>query len=744
MANNVVVIWIDDLFCYDRFRNSFGQTIQTPYLDAFAAGATTFDAAYALLPVCGPSRASTMTGWTPFKSSVMANNDTDWTDYIPVRDNLSASLRRNGAWCGWAGKIMHGYGVQPPEVQRQIHDAVMPNGSFNPNLNGNGIVYYPGGFGNQGTDTGDDEYYDARVAQWGIDQLATMPTDRDTALFLGFQHPHTQYPAPRRFYEMYDPALIEVPTTWAGAGFPRATDFAASFMNDGTIWPGRGDDELWRQSVRAYLACISHVDYEVGRFLTALDASPHAADTTVIILSDHGYHVGDHDIWGKFTLFESAARTPLLVKWAGQTEPSVVTEPVSLMDIYPTALDAMGIAVPDRLEGQSLRPLVAEQTGTYESRGALSTVYGSTSIAWANGRYRYTLYPTGDEELFDHQTDPDEGTNLIDTQPTLATDGRNRLVIESARYGLYHASGAVPSVAEARNYALSQGATVHGGTADDTFIVTPENAGGAQDDGGHDTVYLGGWTNDATYTLPEWAEDLTVAVKRATLYPTVHGNDKDNVIFAPQVRMTAHGKGGNDSITGSAGSTLYGGAGNDSLTIFAGTGLADGGDGDDELFGVNATLIGGAGNDTLVRERGGESHGGSGDDELFGSGEDDTLTGGTGNDFLTGAVGDDYLDGGAGADTIFGGIGNDTLVGLGDDVLSGEAGVDTFIIGRSGTIQITDWTPGETIDLTSWAAIPQYKQVTSQSVLVWDGARGVYVNGVSSITIAQVQEAVVI
>lgn len=743
MPKRLAFIYVDDLFSFRRFRDTFGVTIQTPHLDALAAQATVFDAAYAMVPVCGPSRAQTMTGYSPFESGNIANNDTDWAELAPIRDNLSALLKRGGSWISWAGKIMHGYGVQAPEVQRQLHDSVMPNGSFTPSLTNNGTVYFDSNFGLQGTDTGDDQYYDARVAQWGIDRLADLPADRDTVLFLGFQHPHTNYPAPRRFYEMYDVAAIQVPETWVGGELPRATDFAASFMSDGTIWPDR-DLVQWRQHVRAYLACISHVDFEIGRFLAALNASPYASDTAVIVVSDHGYHAGDHDIWGKFTLYEAAARTPLIVKLPGQATGSVVTEPVSLADIYPTVLEAMGQPIPDRIKGQSLRPLMPGQGGSYESRGALTTVYGSTSIAWAGGRYRLTRYSDGTYELWDYQNDPGERANLAASQPALLAEGKSRLVLESARYGLWHAETDLPSVAEAKRYAVFAGGSVNGGTADDVYVASIENVDSITDAGGRDTLWLAGWGSNAGYTIPDGIEDLVVAVKRATVFPTIHGNDADNTIVAQQVRMTAYGGAGDDVLTGGE-STLHGEAGNDTINVFAGRGLADGGAGDDFLTtGGSAILLGGVGDDTLMRTAGGESHGGAGDDKIMGSTKDDTLTGGTGNDIINGESGDDWIDGGAGADQLIGGGGNDTLIALGDDTLTGGAGADRFVIGRAGTVQITDWSPGEVIDLTSWAASPTYRQITAQSVLVWDGARGVYVNGAAAITLAQVQAAVLI
>ncbi|WP_282029804.1 sulfatase-like hydrolase/transferase [Paracoccus marcusii] len=738
---NLALIYIDDLFTYRLFRNSFGQPILTPNLDRLCETATAFDAAYAFTPICGPSRAGAMTGWSPFQSGVHSNHGQEWYDYIPTRDNLSAVIKRAGYYVVHAGKIMHGYFPQPPHQQRQMHHEVMPRGNFYPwDRPDARRVVFPSPLGIESYEGCDEEFYDYRVAEYGVEALGRMRADTPFALMLGFQHPHTRYMAPKWAYDAYDHSRMQAPKTWTYGELPRPSTYAAQFMGDGTVWPAK-NFEAWQHHVRAYLACITHVDREIGRFLDALDASPFYDDTAVMVVSDHGYHVGDHDIWGKFTLWEEAARTPLIIRAAGQKTAAVVDEPISLMDIFPTCLDLIGLPIPERITGQSLVPLLPKQTGTYESRGALSAVYGSTGIRF--GDYRYILYPNGDEETYNVITDPVQSHNLTDDADLIA-DLRARLVVESARYGLLHTSSKLPDVAKAQSYALQDGASVHGGSGNDSYFLWAGANVEIVDDGGNDTVYLGGWEGELTYHLHTGIENVMLAVKRAKTKPTIHLNDDDNEMSGPQVAFTAYGYGGNDTMHGSTGSKMYGGHGDDELYGVGKGTYAYGESGNDRIYlRAGATGDGGTGDDYIQIIVGGSTAlGGPGDDTLIGGENNDRLEGGSGHDYLDGGAGNDLLIGGPGNDTMIGGLGDDTLVALGDDVLTGGQGQDTFIVGRAGSVQITDWEKGEIIDISSYNADPEYRQLTKKSAILWHKGRSVLVHSAKPFTVEELRQYV--
>lgn len=739
---NLALIYIDDLFTYRLFRESFGQSIQTPNLDKLCETATAFDSAYAFTPVCGPSRAGAMTGWSPFQSGVHANSGQEWYNYIPTRDNLSAVIKRAGYYVVHAGKIMHGYLPQPPHQQRQMHHEVMPRGSFFPWTAPENArqVIFPSPLGIESYEGYDHDFYDARVAEYAIGALGRMKPDHPFALMLGFQHPHTRYMAPKWCYDLYDHKEMVAPTSWTLGDLPRATEYAAQFMGDGTVWPSK-NFEAWQHHVRAYLACISHVDHEIGRFLDALEASQFRDNTAIVVVSDHGYHVGDHDVWGKFTLWEEAARTPLIVRAPGQRDSSVVNEPVSLMDIFPTCLDLINQPIPDRIAGQSVVSLLPGQERKYESRGALSAVYGSTGIRF--GDHRYVLYPNGEEELYDVVKDPSQSKNLIeDSKLTKAL--RAQLVLESARYGLLHTSEKLPAVEEACSFALQSGAKVRGGAGDDSYFLWQHADVEIKDDGGNDTIYLGGWHGDLTYHLPDGIENLMLAVKRAKTMPEIHLNDSDNLVISPQRSFVAHGYGGNDTMFGTTGSTLFGGHGDDLIYALGKGSKGYGGDGDDTLYVKSGGMIdGGIGDDVLIVQVGSSTaFGGSGDDTLIGGENADHLDGGSGNDHIDGGLGDDMLVGGRGNDTIIGGRGKDTLVALGDDILTGGPDQDTFIIGCAGSVQITDWEKGEIIDVSAYQAEPNFRQLNDQSALIWHKARSVLVHSKKPFSLDELRSCV--
>lgn len=745
--SNLLFIYADDLFCYRLFRNTFGQTIQTPNLDALAARSTAFDAAYATVPVCLPSRGATMTAWSPWQSGMVANGQTkDWYEVGDTRDNLSALIKRSGYHVEWAGKVMHGYGVQPPEQQRQLHHAAMPNGPFTPNLNAtDGSVehVWPQSPFSISTVVGkDDEFYDHRVATYAIDMIGRMPAaGKPWAMFAGFQHPHTQYAAPKRFYDLYDRAQITPPTTWSLGALPRPKAYGAQFMSDGTVWPSR-DVLDWQHNVRAYLACISHLDWQIGRLMAALDASPHANNTTVIFVSDHGYHAGDHDIWGKFTLWEEAARTPLLVRGPGQTVGSVVNTPVGLMDIFTTVCEALDIPVPSRSKGQSLLPLLQGGAGIYENRGAVTAVYGSVAIRWQ--QYRYILYPEGTQELYDLNADPSQAFNLATSQPAIAAACRAQLVLESARYCLFHATEELPTVREARSYALYNGGKVNGSTGDDAFYVGGANAAELEAGGGTgNRLFLGHWNPANPYTLPDGIQDMTLAVKRADTSPTVRLNDGGVTANAPQRAWIVYGGAGNDTISGPNASQLYGGDGDDYIQHHGTVGVAEGGAGNDTIISAGATARGGDGDDVIILTGPGQAFGDAGNDSITGSAGDDTLYGGSGNDAIDGGLGDDVIYGGIGRNVLNGGGGDDIIHAEGQDTVSGGPGNDTFVIGRAAQVLITDWQIGETIDLTAWGAAPSYRAINSNQVLIYNRSRSVVVTCAAAISPPVVQGSVI-
>jgi len=167
----------------------------------------------------------------------------------------------------------------------------------------------------------------------------------------------------------------------------------------------------WRKAVSAYLACITFTDTNVGRVLDALDRSAYANNTIVVLWGDHGWHLGEKLHWRKFALWEEATRAPLIIAAPGLTRAEAkCSRTVSFIDVYPTLIELCGLPPRAELEGVSLLPLLKNPSAPWD-RSALTT-HGRNNHSVRSERWRYIRYSDGTEELYDHENDPLEWTNL--------------------------------------------------------------------------------------------------------------------------------------------------------------------------------------------------------------------------------------------------------------------------------------------------------------------------------------------
>lgn len=223
---------------------------------------------------------------------------------------------------------------------------------------------------------------------------------------------------PQRFFDMYPLEEVQIPdgyregdlddlpecAKWMAHQVPGHT-FGDSYLQKVIA---EGND--WKAAIQAYKAAMSHMDDQLGRVLQALEESPHADNTIVVVAGDHGYHLGEKEHWTKFGLWEQTLRVPFLVALPGQTAQTADT-PVGLIDLYPTLVSFAGIQQPPQtLEGIDLSPILRDASLS-RGRPVLST-YGFQCHSLRDDRYRYIRYRNGDEELYDHSNDPHEFTNL--------------------------------------------------------------------------------------------------------------------------------------------------------------------------------------------------------------------------------------------------------------------------------------------------------------------------------------------
>ena len=398
---NVLLISLDDCVAYWDYKTVFKEALQTPNLDRICSQSTAFRATYCPAPVCGPSRACLMSGLAPHQSGVISNDEYAF-DYMAPKQMWSYQLKKNGYFCSSGGKVHHLFGPLEGKYHNVLYDdEPKPFGLFDWHptkfKSGTSLGGHRGGYAT--TDPAEDEiYYDARSAASAIDFLSNYDGDAPFYREVGFYSPHGPHVTPIRFKEMYDADKLTQPPAWKH-GFD-SHDFTRYALKE-TKELAKSDTRWWQCSVRNYFSALSHVDYHLGRVWDALQASPHAENTVVVILSDHGFHLGNLNRFCKKTLWEQVARVPLIVYDPSKPKAREVTDPVSLVDVGPTVLDLAGIKSPKAPLGKSLRPLLDGQS---EADRVIPT-FLRDNVAIRKGKYRFIRYRDGSTQLYDLDKD---------------------------------------------------------------------------------------------------------------------------------------------------------------------------------------------------------------------------------------------------------------------------------------------------------------------------------------------------
>ena len=426
---NVLMIAVDD---WNDWVGALGghPQVQTPHLDRLAERGMLFTDAHCAAPICNPSRAALMTGRRPTTSGVYGNRQ-PWRLGMPDAVTLSQYFRTKGYYAAGGGKIYHhGQGYNDPRSWDDYfhwNPDARKNGWFDgysfppdpeperpvtpmPSVSWRNFDWAP-------IDVDDEDMPDYKVSSWAGDYLQTRH-DKPFFLAAGMFRPHIPWFVPRKYFDMYPVDDIIVPPVKEDdlADLPPiARQFALNEPSRHDLMVSTGN---WKAAVQSYLACITFSDAMVGRMLDALDSGPHRDNTIVVLWSDHGYHLGEKWHWHKQALWHRATHVPLMMAGRGITEPGGRCDhPVSLVDVYPTLVDLAGLPRPDRLDGQSLRPLLDDPDTPWE-RPALTTYYRGNhalrSQAWS-----YIRYNDGSEELYDRRRDPHEWVNRA-SDPDLA------------------------------------------------------------------------------------------------------------------------------------------------------------------------------------------------------------------------------------------------------------------------------------------------------------------------------------
>lgn len=414
---NVLFIATDDLNndlgCYGH------PLVQSPNIDRLAARGVRFDRAYNQYPLCSPSRVSMLTGLRPDTTRIF-DLRTDFREIIPDAVTLPQLFKQHGYFTARVGKLFH-YGVPRHIGTSGLDDPASWDQVVNPRGRDKEeedqiINHTPDrGLGSslsllaaEGTD---EEQTDGMVA---LEAIRLMEENREKPFFLGvgFFRPHSPYIAPRKYFDLYPLERIKLPE---GPADDRDDIPEAGLWVNPPHW-GVSEDKLI-EAIQAYYAAVTFMDAQVGKLLDALDRLGLADHTIVVFWSDHGYHLGEHGLWMKQSLFEESARVPLIMaapNLQGNGRASAAT--VELLDVYPTLAALCGLAAPQNLQGTSLRPLLDNPAAEWTEPAYTQVRRQGNFMGYSvrTDRWRYTEWDGGKRgvELYDHQTDPHEFTNL--------------------------------------------------------------------------------------------------------------------------------------------------------------------------------------------------------------------------------------------------------------------------------------------------------------------------------------------
>ena len=414
-----------DLGCYGH------PQVKTPNIDRLAAQGTRFEHAYCQFPLCGPSRASFMAGLYP-DQTLIHRNAIYLREHLPNVKTMSQMFRDAGYFATRIGKIYH-YNV-PKNIGTSGHDDPFSwNFTINPrgrDVEDEPLIFslQPGSFGGTlswlAADGTDEEQTDGIIATEAIEQLQRYAKE-ERAFFLavGLFRPHTPFVAPKKYFDQYPLDSIKVPQLPDGYldTIPEPARKSVQRKKEQINL----DDDLARQAIQSYYASITFADAQVGRILDGLEASGLAEDTVVVFTSDHGYHMGEHGHWQKTTLFENAARVPLIISSPqAKAKGAVAKTPAEMVDFYPTLAELCGLKAPDMVSGVSLAAAL-DDASAMPRESALTQYANGYSLRTV--RYRYTEWGedgTEGAELYDHQSDAAEMKNLAGEEARADTVAR--------------------------------------------------------------------------------------------------------------------------------------------------------------------------------------------------------------------------------------------------------------------------------------------------------------------------------
>lgn len=450
---NILLICVDDLRpelgCYGA------DHVLSPNIDALSRSGVTFDRCYVQVAVCNPSRASMMTGIRPDRLGT-------WTLRVHFRESMPDAvtipqhLRQHGYTAEGYGKIFHNpwpdfrswdqphrwgdgdytnYSSEQRAFTKSVEEKLPKDDWRKGNLRGP-IANAP--------DIDDSEHSEGGLTRLAIERLSTLG-DGDKPFFLavGYTLPHLPWTPPKKWWDKYDRASLPLANNpYPPRNAPEiaiGTNYELSHYADMIDMPTPYEPSLPESEIRrlkhAYYASISFIDSEIGKLLQALDSEGRAEDTIVVLWSDHGYKLGEHNAWGKMTNFEIDTRVPLIIRDPrASANGQRCNALVETLDLYPTLCDLAGVDVPGDLDGKSFSTLLSDPSSPHKQAAFSQYIrQGKIGNSIRTDAWRYVEWrpfdggPVEHRELYDEINDPDENTNVVGDHAAIEEELRRQL-----------------------------------------------------------------------------------------------------------------------------------------------------------------------------------------------------------------------------------------------------------------------------------------------------------------------------
>lgn len=406
---SVLFVNVDDWNDWNQVLRGHPQAI-TPHIERLAKKGVTFSNAICSSPMCLPSRTAVFSGVHPARSGNITNRNglNPWRSYVSDAVTLPKHLSGQGWKSIGIGKNFHGH--DRPEFDEYIGRKKEPR-----KVRGSGINLNPSGHWAVAA-VPVHEMHDYIAVSRGIEKLKTV--GGPLFLSLGIYRPHVPWVVPKEYFDKYPLQDLQLPERRADdlddlpERFKLLAHNEAKFGKDyNKMLAAKGYD---KQFVRAYLACATFADEQLGRLLDAWAASPHAATGYIVMWSDHGYMLGEKEGWSKMKPWYDSARCNLIIAGPGIPKGTVCNKAVSLQDLYPTLIDLLKLPSPaQKIDGNSLVPLLKNPDADWDKPVVMSSETDGIRYDVVLGNdYRMTRLITGETELYKFANDPHEFNNL--------------------------------------------------------------------------------------------------------------------------------------------------------------------------------------------------------------------------------------------------------------------------------------------------------------------------------------------